>query len=88
MTLEVFRSVRLEGQLKVGETIVKTMTAEFDDKGTARRSEWINDEELYTKNRKQMRKHEKEFQAKVFEVEDEILASLEESDKTEDEAEE
>ncbi|MBJ6746360.1 hypothetical protein JEQ21_07820 [Streptococcus sp. 121] len=88
MTLEVFRSVRLEGQLKVGETVVKTMTAEFDDKGTARRSEWINDEELYTKNRKQMRKHEKEFQAKVFEVEDEILADLEDTETAETEVEE
>lgn len=88
MTLEVFRSVRLEGQLKIGETIVKTMTAEFDDKGTARRSEWINDEELYSKNRKQMRKHEKEFQAKVFEVEDEILAGLEESETVEGDTEE
>ncbi|MBF8970152.1 hypothetical protein [Streptococcus sp. NLN76] len=87
MTLEVFRSVRLEGQLKVGETVVKTMTAEFDDKGTARRSEWINDEDLYSKNRKEMRKHEKEFQAKVFEVEDEILAGLEESETTETEEE-
>lgn len=87
MTLEVFRSVRLEGQLKVGETVVKTMTAEFDDKGTARRSEWINDEDLYSKNRKQMRKDEKAFQAKVFEVEDEILAGLEESEEVGSETE-
>lgn len=88
MTLEVFRSVRLEGQLKVGEIVVKTMTAEFDDKGTARRSEWINDEGLYSKNRKQMRKDEKEFQAKVFEVEDEILAGIEGSESVDGETEE
>lgn len=88
MTLEVFRSVRLEGQLKVDETVVKIMTAEFDDKGTARRSEWINDEDLYTKNRKQMRKHEKEFQAKVFEIEDEILAGIEGSGSVDGETEE
>lgn len=87
MALGIVRTVKLEGQLKVDETVVKIMTAEFDDKGTARRSEWINDEELYSKNRKQMRKYEKEFQAKVFEVEDEILAGLEESEAAEDEAE-
>lgn len=77
MALEIVKTTRLEGRLKVNENIVKTMTAEFDDHGTARRSEWINDEELYNKNRKEMRKQEREFQDKVFEVEDEILAGLE-----------
>ena len=85
MALEIVRTIRLEGQLKVNDSIVKTMYAEFDDKGTARRSEWINDEETYNKNRKEMRKQEREFQDKVFEVEDEILASLEEDSDTESE---
>ncbi|MBF0844575.1 hypothetical protein IR117_08160 [Streptococcus danieliae] len=82
MTLEIVRTVKLEGQLKIGEEIVKIMTAEFDEKGAAHRNEWINNDELYNANRREMRKQEREFQGKVFEVEDEILASL--SDKTEE----
>lgn len=82
MTLEIVRTVKLEGLLKIGDEVVKTMTAEFDAKGTAHRNEWINNDELYSANRREMRKQEREFQDKVFEVEDELLEGM--SDKTEE----
>ena len=82
MTLEIVRTVKVEGLLKIDNEVVKTMTAEFDASGRAHRNEWINNDELYNANRREMRKQEREFQGKVFEVEDEILASL--SDKTEE----
>lgn len=82
MTLEIVRTVKVEGLLKVENEVVKTMTAEFDANGRAHRNEWINNDELYNANRKEMRKQERAFQNKVFEVEDEILASLPAADES------
>ena len=33
MTLEIVKTTKLVGSLKVGDTVVKTMTADIDDKG-------------------------------------------------------
>ncbi|MBF0699684.1 hypothetical protein [Streptococcus danieliae] len=82
MTLEIIRTTKLEGHLKVGEETVKVMVAEFDANGRAHRNEWINNDELYNANRKEMRKQERAFQNKVFEIEDEILASLPAADES------
>lgn len=82
MTLEIVRTVKVEGLLKIDNEVVKTMTAEFDASGRAHRNEWINNDELYNANRKEMRKQERAFQNKVFEIEDEILASLPVADES------
>lgn len=77
MTLEIVKTTKLVGSLKVGDTVVKTMTADIDDKGVTTFTEWINDSEAYAANRREVRKQEQEFQEAVYAAEDAIIAELE-----------
>ena len=77
MTLEIVKTTKLVGSLKVGDTVVKTMTADIDDKGVTTFTEWINDSEAYAANRREVRKQEQACQDAVYAAEDAIIAELE-----------
>ncbi|UTX64433.1 hypothetical protein [Streptococcus constellatus] len=81
MTLEIVKTRKLVGNIKIDDTLVKTMTADIDEKGITSFSEWINNTELYSKNRREIRKQEAEFQNKIYEVEDAIISELESGNK-------
>ena len=77
MTLEIVKTTKLVGSVKVGDTVVKTITADIDGKGVTTFSEWINDAEAYTANRREVRDQEEVFQNAVYAAEDAIIAELE-----------
>lgn len=81
MTLEIVKTRKLVGNIKIDDTLVKTMTADIDEKGITSFSEWINNTELYSKNRREIHKQETEFQNKIYEVEDAIISELESGNK-------
>lgn len=81
MTLEIVKTTKLVGSLKVGDTVVKTMTADIDDKGVTTFTEWINDSEAYAANRREVRKQEQAFQDAVYAAEDAIIAEMEAGSK-------
>jgi hypothetical protein len=77
MTLEITKTTKLVGSVKVSDTVVKTLTADIDDKGVSTISEWLNDAEAYAANRREVRKQEQAFQDAVYAAEDAIIAELE-----------
>lgn len=77
MTLEITKTTKLVGNIKVGDTVVKTLTADIDDKGVSTVSEWLNDADTYAANRREVRTQEKAFQDAVYAAEDAIIAELE-----------
>ena len=81
MTMEIVKTTKLVGSLKVGDTVVKTITADIDDKGVSTISEWLNDAEAYAANRREVRAQEKAFQDAVYAAEDAIIAELEAAEK-------
>jgi hypothetical protein len=81
MTLEITKTTKLVGSVKVGETVVKTLTADIDNKGVSTISEWLNDAEAYAANRREVRTQEKAFQDAVYAAEDAIIAELETAEK-------
>lgn len=81
MTLEITKTTKLVGSVKVGDTVVKTLTADIDDKGVSTVSEWLNDAEAYAANRREVRAQEKAFQDAVYATEDTIIAELETAEK-------
>ncbi|WP_270207302.1 hypothetical protein [Streptococcus anginosus] len=81
MTLEIVKTTKLVGNIKVDDTIVKSITADINEKGISTISEWINNAELYAANRREIRKQEAEFQNKIYEVEDAIIQELESEKK-------
>ena len=81
MTLEITKSTKLIGSLKVGDTVVKTITADIDIKGVTTLNEWLNDSEAYAANRREVRKQEQVFQDAVYAAEDAIIAELEAAEK-------
>lgn len=80
MTLEIVKTTKLVGRMKIDENLVKEVTVDIDEKGVSRVYEYIASEELYATNRKEMRKQEKEFREKRYEVEDAILEELEKTE--------
>lgn len=81
MTLEIIKTTKLVGNIKIDDTVVKSITADINEKGISTISEWINNAELYAANRREIRKQEAEFQNKIYEVEDAILQELESGKK-------
>lgn len=77
MTLEITKTTKIVGRIKIDDTVVKTMTADIDDKGVTTFTEWINDSEAYAANRREVRKQEQAFQDAVYAAEDAIIAELE-----------
>lgn len=81
MTLEITKTTKLVGSVKVGDTVVKTLTADIDDKGVSTVTEWLNDADAYAANRREVRAQEKAFQDAVYASEDAIIAELEAAEK-------
>lgn len=81
MTLEIIKTTKLVGNIKVDDIVVKSITADINEKGISTISEWINNAELYAANRREIRKQEAEFQNKIYEVEDAIIQELESGKK-------
>ena len=81
MTLEITKTTKMTGSVKVGDTVVKTLTADIDDKGVSNITEWLNDAEAYAANRREVRAQEKAFQDAVYAAEDAIIAELEAAPK-------
>ncbi|VTY17818.1 hypothetical protein [Streptococcus anginosus] len=81
MTLEIIKTTKLVGNIKIDDTVVKSITADINEKGISTISEWINNAELYAANRREIRKQEAEFQNKIYEVEDAIIQELESGKK-------
>lgn len=81
MTLEIIKTTKLVGNIKIDDTVVKSITADINEKGISTISEWINNAELYAANRREIRKQEAEFQNKIYEVEDAIIQELESGNK-------
>ena len=81
MTLEITKTTKLVGSVKVGDTVVKTLTADIDDKGVSTVTEWLNDADAYAANRREVRSQEKAFQDAVYAAEDAIIAELEAAEK-------
>lgn len=81
MTLEITKTTKLVGSVKVNDVVVKTLTADIDDKGVSTVSEWLNDADAYAANRREVRAQEKAFQDAVYAAEDAIIAELEAAEK-------
>ena len=81
MTLEITKTTKLVGSVKVNDAVIKTITADIDGKGVTTLTEWINDSEAYAANRREVRKQEQAFQEAVYAAEDAIIAELEASSK-------
>ena len=77
MTLEIVKTTKLVGSLKVGDTVVKTMTADIDSKGVTTHNSWLDNAEVYAANRQEVREQEEAFQDAVYATEDAIIAELE-----------
>ena len=77
MTLELIKTTKIVGRIKIDDTVVKTMTADIDDKGVTTPSDWVDNAEIYAANRHEVRKQEQAFQEAVYAAEDAIIAELE-----------
>lgn len=81
MTLELIKTTKLVGRIKIDDTVVKTMTADIDDKGVTTPNDWVENAEVYAANRREVRKQEQAFQDAVYAAEDAIIAELEAAEK-------
>lgn len=77
MALVIKKTTKLTGEFKVEDVIVKTTTVDIDENGVSTVFEYMNNADLYASNQREMRKQEKEFRDKRYEVEDAILAEIE-----------
>lgn len=77
MALETIKTTRLVGNLKIDDKTVKQYTVDINSEGVSTVYESVYNADLYAKNRLEMRKQEKEFRDKRYEVEDAILAEIE-----------
>lgn len=77
MALVIKKTTKLTGEFKVEDVIVKTTTVDIDENGVSTVFEYMNNADLYASNRREMRRQEKEFRDKRYEVEDAILAEIE-----------
>lgn len=77
MALVIKKTTKLTGEFKVEDVIVKTTTVDIDENGVSTVFEYMTNADLYASNRREMRKQEKEFRDKRYEVEDAILAEIE-----------
>ena len=78
MSLKVAETIKLEGKLWNSDesSLIKIITAEIDNNGVARTWESIFDAEAYVRERREVRKMEREFANLVAEKEDAVLAKL------------
>lgn len=76
MALEIIKTTRLVGNLKIEENLVKQYVVDIDENGISTVNEYVQDPKLYVENRTEMRKQEAEFRDERYKVEDAILADL------------
>lgn len=81
MALEITKTTKIVGRIKIDDTVVRTMTADIDDKGVTTPSDWVDNAEAYAANRREVRKQEQAFQDAVYAAEDAIIAELEAASK-------
>lgn len=79
MALEITKTTRLVGNLKIGDEVVKQYTV--DEHGVSTVSEFLYHSELYAEHRLEMRNQEKLFRDKRYELEDAVLAEIESNKK-------
>ena len=72
MALEITKTTRLVGNLKIGDV---------DEHGVSTVSEFLYHSELYAEHRLEMRNQEKLFRDKRYELEDAVLAEIESNKK-------
>lgn len=77
MSLLIRKTTKLSGEFKINNEVVKQVIVDIDDKGVSTVQEYMYNTQLYSANRKEMRKQEKEFRDKRYEIEDAILAESE-----------
>lgn len=78
MSLEINKSITLSATSTIEGTRVKNYNANFSTQdGSSSNNESIINIDLYNKNKAEIRKNDVAFQAKVYEVEDEIAADKE-----------
>lgn len=77
MSLLIRKTTKLSGEFKTDNEVVKQVIVDIDDKGVSTVQEYMYNTQLYSANRKEMRKQEKEFRDKRYEIEDAILAESE-----------
>ena len=78
MALEITKTTRLVGNLKIGDEVVKQYTVDVDEHGV---SKFLYHSELYAEHRLEMRNQEKLFRDKRYELEDAVLAEIESNKK-------
>ena len=59
MALVIKKTTKLTGEFKVEDVIVKTTTVDIDENGVSTVFEYMNNADLYSSNRREMRKQEK-----------------------------
>lgn len=82
MTLEIKKTIKLVGNMKINDSLVKEVTINIDEHGVSSKYESLIDNNLYIANRTEMRKQEKALRDKQYELEDAILAELENTEET------
>ena len=81
MALEITKTTRLVGNLKIGDEVVKQYTVDVDEHGVSTVSEFLYHSELYAEHRHETRNQEKLFRDKRYELEDAVLAEIESNKK-------
>ena len=75
MTLNTKQTVSLNGESKVNGQTIASFTAQIPQgDGNSSVNLYITDQALYDLNRIEVRKDQADFQAKVYEIEDNLLA--------------
>lgn len=81
MALEITKTTRLVGNLKIGDEVIKQYTVDVDEHGVSTVSEFLYNSQLYAENRVEMRNQEKTFRDKRYELEDAVLAEIDADNK-------
>lgn len=76
MALETIKTTRLVGNLKIEEELIKQYIVDIDENGISSVSEYVQNPNLYAKNRVEMRKQEAKFRDERYKIEDAILVDL------------
>lgn len=75
MALVTRQTVSFNGDSKVNEQIIATFSARIpQDSGSSNVSMDITNQQLYELNKKEVRKDQAAFQARVYEIEDSLTA--------------
>lgn len=78
MALETRKQITLTGNSKIEDQVVANMTATIpDDTGVGNINQYVQNSELYDKNKVAVRKDVRDFQDMVYAIEDEIAAEEE-----------